>query len=408
MVLKYGPKDNDISITMATTDDGLMELDPFLLFTSAIRSNQTRRKYQRRLNIFFDFIALPGPNLNERCKIFVKNSKENPSYPLNTVFRFIMYQKERMQKKEIVVSTIHNYLKPIKLLCVMNDIHVMWKKITTGLPKEKRYAEDRAPTIEEIQKLIEYPDRRIKAIILIMVSSGIRLGAWDDLQFKHIQVIEINNKIAAAKIKVYAGSDEQYESFITPEAYSALMEWRHYRQCSGEKITEESWLMRNLWDVTTPSGGPRGLVTIPKKLKHTGVKSLIERALRAQGIRTKLENGKKRYPFPTDHGFRKFFKTRCEIAGLKGINTEGLLNHTLGISDSYYRPTEKEILEDYLKGVKYLTINESIGDTTEKEFKDERIKSLEEKHKQDITNLMEYVESKFQKLSATIDLQQIS
>ena len=63
----------------------------------------------------------------------------------------------------------------------MNDIQVKWNKITAGLPKERKYAEDRAPTIEEIQKLIEYPDRRIKAIILIMVSSGIRLGAWDDL-----------------------------------------------------------------------------------------------------------------------------------------------------------------------------------------------------------------------------------
>jgi hypothetical protein len=45
----------------------------------------------------------------------------------------------------------------------MNDIHVNWKKVTTGLPREKRYAEDRAPTIEEIRRLIEYPDRRIKA-----------------------------------------------------------------------------------------------------------------------------------------------------------------------------------------------------------------------------------------------------
>jgi hypothetical protein len=33
-------------------------------------------------------------------------------------------QKERLRRNEIVVSTIHNYLKPIKLLCSMNDIHV--------------------------------------------------------------------------------------------------------------------------------------------------------------------------------------------------------------------------------------------------------------------------------------------
>jgi hypothetical protein len=38
------------------------------------------------------------------------------------------------------------------------------EKNKLGLPKEKKYAEDRAPTIEEIQKLLEYPDRRIKVI----------------------------------------------------------------------------------------------------------------------------------------------------------------------------------------------------------------------------------------------------
>jgi integrase len=68
----------------------------------------------------------------------------------------------------------------------MNDIDIKLKNLTIGLPKERKYAEDRAPTIEEIQKLIEYPDRRIRAIILTMISSGIRLGVWDDLYLKNI------------------------------------------------------------------------------------------------------------------------------------------------------------------------------------------------------------------------------
>jgi hypothetical protein len=35
---------------------------------------------------------------------------------------------------------------------------------------------------EEIQKITEYPDRRIKAIDCTMVSSGIRIGSWDYLR----------------------------------------------------------------------------------------------------------------------------------------------------------------------------------------------------------------------------------
>ena len=71
----------------------------------------------------------------------------------------------------------------------MNDILIPWKKITRGLPKGRKYADDRAPSLEEIQKIIEYPDRRIKAIVYTMTSSGIRLGAWDYLRWEHIQPI---------------------------------------------------------------------------------------------------------------------------------------------------------------------------------------------------------------------------
>ena len=49
-----------------------MELDPFSLFINAIRAEQTRAKYQARLNTFFDYISLPGTNLEERCNLFVK------------------------------------------------------------------------------------------------------------------------------------------------------------------------------------------------------------------------------------------------------------------------------------------------------------------------------------------------
>ena len=157
------------------------------------------------------------------------------------------------------------------------------------------------------------------------------------------------------KIIVYADDDEQYFSFITREAYDSLNEWMSYRSACGEKITGDSWLMRNLWDVTTPKG--KGVVTIPKKLEDTGLKRLIERALWAQGVRTKLPKGKRRHEFQADHGFRKWFETRCISAGMISDNVKVLMNHSLGLSDSYYRPTEDAILNDYLKAVDLLTVN---------------------------------------------------
>jgi hypothetical protein len=51
-------------------------------------------------------------------------------------------------------------VKAIKLFCEMSDVPIPWKKITRGLPRARAAANDRAPTIEEIQKLVQYPDRR--------------------------------------------------------------------------------------------------------------------------------------------------------------------------------------------------------------------------------------------------------
>ena len=103
----------------------------------------------------------------------------------------------------------------------------------------------------------------------------------------------------------------------------------------------------------------RGLVTKPNKLSSLGIKRLMERAIWAQGLRKKLESGKKRHPYQANHSLRKWFKTRCEISGMKPINIETLLSHNIGIRNSYYRPTENELLEDYLKSVDSLTINDN-------------------------------------------------
>ena len=82
------------------------------------------------------------------------------------------------------------------------------------------------------------------------------------------------------------------------------------------------------------------------------VRQYYNRLLFSIGIRNER---KRRHDFSV-HGFRKFFKTKAELGGMRPINVETLMGHSTGISDSYYRPTEKELLEDYLKCVDQLGI----------------------------------------------------
>ncbi len=113
--------------------------------------------------------------------------------------------------------------------------------------------------------------------------------------------------------------------------------------------------MRWKWD--NKKGHSRGLVTAPKKLETIGIKRLINEALWAQNVRHKSEFNGRRYEFQVDHGLRKWFKTRCEIGGMKRINIEILMRHSIEISDSYYRITENELLESYLKIQSHLIID---------------------------------------------------
>ncbi|MGN6346360.1 MAG: hypothetical protein ACTHJ7_08525 [Candidatus Nitrosocosmicus sp.] len=225
------------------------EQDVWSLYLYAMKSPVTRQKYTKRLEKFFDFLAMEGKTIEDKSISFVNKARfEGDQWVFNNVLKFMQFQLGRANRKEITCSTVRNYLKSIKLFFEMADLSIPWKKISRGLPRAKNYADDRIPTIEEIRKLLEYPDRRLKAIIYTMASLGIRLGAWDYLKWGHIRPIEKDGKVVAAKIIVYAVEEDEYFSFISAETYKELKSWMDYRSFSGELINEDSWLMRDLWD----------------------------------------------------------------------------------------------------------------------------------------------------------------
>ena len=52
----------------------------------------------------------------------------------------------------------------------------------------------------------------------------------------------------------------------------------------------------------------------------------------------------------------KFYKTRTEQV-MRPINVEITIGHNIGISGSYYKPTESEVLVDYPKAIGLLSIS---------------------------------------------------
>ena len=353
-----------------------IEIDPLTEFFDALQNSLTRKYYERKLSIFFEFLKLEG-DLKTQARSFAGKAKLDNAWATFQINEYIRFQKGRVEKKEIKESTLPNFYKPIKLFCEQNDIMLNFKKIARRIPKGKNYADDRIPTIEEIKTLLEYPDRRLKVAVLIMVSSGCRVGAFETLKCADIESIEENGSLAGAKIKLYAGSNEKYTSFLTPEAYQSFKQYIDFRNLHGEKVTKDSPVLRDLFQ---PDKAGHGEPHLPKRFGYEAVRNLLSRALKRQGLRKPLTEGKKRHEFAADHSFRKFFKTSSEHT-VKSIYVEMLLGHSIGLGDSYERPNENELFKEYARAIPELTLLEARPQSANSED----IASL----KQELTDLRE-------------------
>ncbi|MDW0341272.1 MAG: hypothetical protein QN424_02895 [Nitrososphaeraceae archaeon] len=364
-----GPLPHNIALQIQTQHNKHRQHDAFSRFLYGIKSDETRRSYVSKLEFFFDFYKIEGNDIREKSKNFLEYTKKGKNITqkvTDLVLNYMYFHIQRAQKKEISRGTIRNFYKPIKLFCEMNNVVLNWKIISKGLPRGTQNANDRIPTIDEILGVLKYPDRRIKPVLYTMISSGIRIGAWEWLKWKNVIPIYDDKKtVIVAKIIVYDGEPDQYFSFITPEAYWSLKEWMEFREKQGEKITKESYLMRDLWNTgkifinsreSNLTKGTMGNISIPKKASGNAIRQIFTRAWKIQDIRPP-DNDIRRHEFKSTHCFRKYFETHA-MDKMKLLNVKILMGHVTGLEKSYYKPSEKDILEDYLKVIDLLTINE--------------------------------------------------
>ena len=345
-----------------------------VLFRAAIKSPRTLDPYERRLCNFLSYAKMS-------CDQFVSMSKKNPARAERMLIEYSVKDKEKLHEKDpqkkLAACTIVNRLKPVKLLLDINDVEkIKWKKIKRFLPTPRRFALDRAPTMEEIRRIYSVCDIRGKAMLLLMLSSGIREGSLEGLFVRHLAPVERNGSIVAARLVAYQGEPEEYLTFLTPEAYLAIQDYFSYRRRSGEVVGPDSPLIRDKFEPETRRSRISKRVDInrPQTCTPQMVRHYFNRLFVDYGFR---KEKRKRHEFSI-HGFRKWFKTMSEQA-MKPINVELLMGHSVGLSDSYYRPTEKDLLDDYLHAVPHLTISET---EEVKRQMTERERTLEEKLQQ--------------------------
>jgi len=210
------------------------------VWLESLRSKSTKYVYSIHLSLFCKFHNVTPDNLLELS---------NSVGQLKTmILNYIIHLKKvaknsagKPMKGEISVNSVKLYLRGVKSFFEFNEITLPWSKIAKFYPDDVTNPY-RSYTKDEIMKLLSVADPRDRCIILLMASSGIRVGAIPSLKVKSIK--RLDNGIGL--ITVYPESkDSVYVSLVTPEFLASLDQYLNYRKSQGEKITPEFWLIRD-------------------------------------------------------------------------------------------------------------------------------------------------------------------
>ena len=115
----------------------------------------------------------------------------NPDWIEDNIKDYLTHYKERYKIGKISGNTLEMYYWPVKAFCeahkrsLQSDID--WDDLSKIIPETSSYSNDRNPTVQEIRKVVKNPNRRVKPMVLVMSSSGIRLRAWLYLKWRHVE-----------------------------------------------------------------------------------------------------------------------------------------------------------------------------------------------------------------------------
>ena len=277
-------------------------------YISVLKSPESRIKIPQRLNQVFKALDIPGSSIEEKAEYFAQKTRDNPQWVDISMRSLVADFKKRVEvEKNLSGITAKHYFSAVKNFCLINNIGttINWLLLSKKLPAATTKANVRSPTPEEVRMLLKHADRRFKVIVLLLCSSGIRVGAfpylrkghitpmykWDYLVWKKRKLenqekCEDANKIVireedkhvilAAKIITYPGEPEQRFTFISSEAHDALQDYMKFREKDGEKITDDSVIIRDEWQTmdVVKRGANRSMAAIQKESKQVRLKDI--------------------------------------------------------------------------------------------------------------------------------------
>lgn len=334
---------------------------PWDNFLGTCKTEKTRKEYSQYLRLFLIHYKI-GPDLEklsvlDSIEIMKTSCEEILKQSVEQVEDLVIGYIEFMKKRKLAPDSINGRVAGIKKFLKANRFRLDWEHIGEFRPDAQRNHEDEAYTIDQIEKMLEYcSDIRIKCIILMFASMGIRLGSFETIQLKHMKPHD-TVKGMLYEFTIYPGSNEQYVTFCSPECRKALDEYLDYRKRAGEELAKESYLIRKQFD----RNDLQQVKNDCQPVKTTTIGSLVHNILVKSGIRQVNTSGKNkgfRHGTQMDHGFRKWYTSQCINANLNDTKRYLLEGHALPFNDPNYARVKQELLNEYLKVVDLLTVDQ--------------------------------------------------
>jgi integrase len=369
----------------------------YRIFIEGLKSAVTKAAYTYALQKYMNHLGISNPD-------DLLMHQDEPKVLQNEIIEYLIQLKNPPHL--LRYATRSQYLAAILTFYDLNEVILNKKKIYRYLGEEEGPIENRAYTKEEIANMLEVSDERIKAIILLLASTGIRIRAVIELKLQDLIKVP---QYELYQLIVYSDSRERYRTLVTPEATKAIDVYLAYRKRLGEKLVPMSPVFRDQFDRNDPNS-----VHNVKPLNLRALERLISRTIEKSGIRTVEritelhgEKGKIRKNVRLTAGFRKFFDTQLICAYVEPRTKELLLGHSIGLDDHYFKPREDYVLQEYLKAIDNLTINEE--NRLRKEVvkltqKNGELEVMEANHKEEIRAIREDMEDKFRQIVAKIDI----
>lgn len=200
---------------------------------------------------------------------------------------------------------------------------------------------DRAPTPEEISRLIDLADVRGKVIVSTLALGAFRVGTLCKLCYRHVRhdlergIVPVHIQVDAAITK---GKYHGYDTFIGREAVEYLKAYLEARRNGGlpnkippENLNDESPLIRDEHS------------KVVKPLTPSQFYNILHRLMAQAGLLGSKVG--RRYAM-RPHSIRKFFRTQMAALGVQTDYIEYMMGHTI----STYHDIQMKGIE-FLRGM---------------------------------------------------------